>query len=49
MSTQQPPALRAGRMVAELFDKEVPKTAENFRSLLFSAVNDSGNTTVAVL
>jgi cyclophilin family peptidyl-prolyl cis-trans isomerase len=31
MSTQQPPPLRAGRIVAELFDKEVPKTAENFR------------------
>jgi hypothetical protein len=31
MSTKQPPPLRAGRIVAELFDKEVPKTAENFR------------------
>eukprot|EP00775_Hariotina_reticulata_P006818 gene6818-7034_t len=29
----QPPALRAGRIVAELFDKEVPKTAENFKCL----------------
>eukprot|EP00053_Salpingoeca_punica_P006745 m.63202 g.63202 ORF g.63202 m.63202 type:complete len:243 (+) comp13834_c0_seq2:61-789(+) len=28
-----PPALRAGRIVVELFDKECPKTAENFRAL----------------
>ncbi|WIA20264.1 hypothetical protein OEZ85_006099 [Tetradesmus obliquus] len=33
MSTEQPPPLRAGRIVAELFDKEVPKTVENFRCL----------------
>jgi cyclophilin family peptidyl-prolyl cis-trans isomerase len=30
---QQPPPLRAGRIVAELFDKDVPKTAENFKCL----------------
>eukprot|EP00878_Enallax_costatus_P012925 GHUV01013497.1.p1 GENE.GHUV01013497.1~~GHUV01013497.1.p1 ORF type:complete len:202 (+),score=57.68 GHUV01013497.1:148-753(+) len=33
MSTEQPPPLRAGRIVAELFDKEVPKTVENFKCL----------------
>jgi cyclophilin family peptidyl-prolyl cis-trans isomerase len=33
MSAKEPPALRAGRIVAELFDSEVPKTVENFRCL----------------
>jgi hypothetical protein len=33
MSVQEPPPLRAGRIVAELFDSEVPKTVENFRCL----------------
>lgn len=33
MSVQQPPPLRAGRITAELFVSEVPKTAENFRCL----------------
>ncbi|GAX79376.1 hypothetical protein CEUSTIGMA_g6818.t1 [Chlamydomonas eustigma] len=32
-STQQPEPLRAGRIVCELFDSEVPKTCENFRCL----------------
>lgn len=33
MSTQAPPPLRAGRIIAELYDSEVPKTVENFRCL----------------
>jgi hypothetical protein len=33
LQVQQPPPLRAGRIVAELFDKDVPKTAENFKCL----------------
>ena len=33
MSVQEPPLLRAGHIVAELFDSEVPKTVENFRCL----------------
>jgi hypothetical protein len=32
-SADAPPLLRAGRVVAELFDKDTPKTAENFRCL----------------
>lgn len=30
---QAPTPLRAGRLVCELFDKEVPKAAENFKCL----------------
>ncbi|EFJ47518.1 hypothetical protein VOLCADRAFT_61255 [Volvox carteri f. nagariensis] len=34
VSTAKPAPIRAGRIVLELFDKEVPKTVENFRCLL---------------
>jgi len=30
---ERPPPLSAGRIVCELFDKDTPKTVENFRSL----------------
>jgi hypothetical protein len=33
MSAVEPPALRAGRIIAELFDSVVPKTVENFKCL----------------
>lgn len=34
MSVKEPPPLRAGRVVAELFSSEVPKTVENFKCLI---------------
>ncbi|GLC33065.1 Peptidyl-prolyl cis-trans isomerase 7 [Pleodorina starrii] len=34
VSTSKPAPIRAGRIVVELLDKEVPKTVENFRCLL---------------
>ncbi|GLI64847.1 hypothetical protein VaNZ11_008230, partial [Volvox africanus] len=34
VSTVKPAPVRAGRITVELFDKEVPKTVENFRCLL---------------
>ncbi|KAG2493782.1 hypothetical protein HYH03_008002 [Edaphochlamys debaryana] len=33
-STTKPPPIRAGRIIVELYDKEVPKTVENFKCLL---------------
>lgn len=33
ISTEGPTALRAGRIIAELFDKEAPKAVENFKCL----------------
>lgn len=33
-STTKPAPIRAGRIVVELYDKEVPKTVENFKCLL---------------
>eukprot|EP00198_Chlamydomonas_reinhardtii_P000963 XP_001690298.1 peptidyl-prolyl cis-trans isomerase, cyclophilin-type [Chlamydomonas reinhardtii] len=33
-STRRPADIRAGRVVVELYDKEVPKTVDNFKCLL---------------
>jgi len=33
VSVKEPPALRAGRIIAELFGSEVPKTVDNFKCL----------------